>query len=49
MMMSSMEDSPLRQLSQNTGGRISQKTISGLVLIFNGKLVKGLAKLLSRK
>jgi len=48
MMMRSMEEMPLRQLSQNTGGRISQKTISGLILIFNGKLFKGLAKLLSR-
>ena len=49
MMIRSIEDIPLRQLSQNTGGRISRKTVDGLVLIFNGKLFKGLAKLLSRK
>jgi beta-glucosidase len=48
MMMSSITDTPLRQLNQNSGGRISHKTISGLVLIFNGKLFKGLTRILSR-
>lgn len=48
MMMRSMDEMPLRQLCQNTGGRISHKTIDGLVLLFNGKWLKGLARMLSR-
>lgn len=48
MMMNSIADTPLRQLNQNSGGRISHKMISGLVLIFNGKLFKGLTRILSR-
>lgn len=48
MMLKSLGETPLRQLCQNTGGRISHKTIDGLVMIFNGKLFKGIARILSR-
>jgi Glycosyl hydrolase family 3 N terminal domain./Glycosyl hydrolase family 3 C terminal domain. len=48
MTMRSFDGMPLRQLCQNTGGKISHKAISGLVMIFNGKLIKGLSRIMSR-
>ncbi len=48
MIMQSLDEAPLRQLNQNTGGRIGKKMIEGLVLLCNGKRLKGLVKMLSR-
>lgn len=48
MMMKSIEEIPLRQLAQNTGGRIGRNMIDGLILLCNGKWLKGLAKMILR-
>ena len=49
MIIHSIKEMPLRQLTLNSGGKIGKRMIDGYLLIFNGKFFKGLAKILFRE
>ncbi|MBC7958858.1 MAG: hypothetical protein H7X94_03225, partial [Vallitaleaceae bacterium] len=48
MIRKGVSEMPLRNLKMNSNGKMTQTTVEGLLLLLNGKLIKGIKKMWSK-